>query len=169
MYPDRSFSKSLRKQRGFLIPLSLFIIVAMGFLALVVSRTATQTNQSFTQELLGVEAFYAAESGAQRGMQVLFFPNASIRSAVDGRCQVLNQNYSFAAVNGLQLCNAQVTCVCSYRNGTSCASANSANYQPTSPTGVIASYYTITSVGSCGSGPLSAQRTISVGSFMDQE
>jgi MSHA biogenesis protein MshP len=167
MYPDRSLVKSLRKQRGFLIPLSLFIVVAMGFLALVVSRTATQTNQSFTQELLGVEAFYAAESGAQRGMQNLFFPDASNRQAVDSRCQSLNQNYSFAAVNGLQLCSALVTCACNYRNGTACASANGTNYQPTSPTGVIASYYTITSVGSCGSGPLSAQRTISVGSFMD--
>jgi MSHA biogenesis protein MshP len=169
MYPDKSFSKSLRKQRGFLIPLSLFIVVAMGFLALVVSRTATQTNQSFTQELLGVEAFYAAESGAQRGMQNLFFPDASSRQAVDSRCQSLNQNYSFAAVNGLQLCNAQVTCSCNYRDGSACASANAANYLDTSPLGVIASYYTISSLGSCGSGPLSAQRTISVGSFMDQE
>jgi MSHA biogenesis protein MshP len=141
----------------------------MGFLALVISRTATQANQSFTQELLGVEAFYAAESGAQRGMQNLFFPDASNRQAVDSRCQSLSQNYSFAAVNGLQLCSAQVTCACTYRDGTACASANAANYQPTSPTGVIASYYTISSVGSCGSGPLSAQRTISVGSFMDQE
>jgi MSHA biogenesis protein MshP len=161
--------KSMKKQRGFLIPLSLFIVVVMGILALVISRTATQTNQSFTQELMGVQAFYAAESGAQRGMQALFFPDATTRQGVDGRCQGLNQNYSFSSVNGLQLCNAQVTCVCNYRNGSACASANGANYQPTSSSGVIASYYTITSVGTCGSGPLSAERTISVGSFMDQE
>lgn len=151
MYPDRSLVKSLRKQRGFLIPLSLFIVVAMGFLALVVSRTATQTNQSFTQELMGVQAFYAAESGAQRGMQALFY-GMSLRAAVNANCMNLNQNYSFAGVNGLQLCSAQVSCSCD-----SCLPVNSA------------SYYTITSVGSCGSGPLSAQRTISVGSFMDQE
>lgn len=168
-YKRKFLSCNPEKQQGFLIPLSLFIVVAMGILALVVARTSTQTNQSFTLELIGVQAFYAAESGAQRGMQVLFFPNASVRAAVDGRCQALNQNYSFTSVNGLQLCSAQVTCACNYRNGTACASANAANYQPTSPTGVIASYYTITSVGSCGSGPLSAVRTISVGSFMKQE
>ena len=170
MSPEHLIRMNRQQQRGFLIPLSLFIVVAMGILALVVSRTATQTNQSFTQELLGVQSFYAAESGAQRGMQVLFFPDASTRAAVDGRCQALvNQNYSFAAINGLQLCSARVSCSCNYRDGTACASGNSANYQPTSPTGVIASYYTITSIGSCGSGPLSAERTISVGSFMDQE
>lgn len=169
MYPNQCSGKRIRYQRGFLIPLSLFIVVAMGVLALVVSRTATQTNMSFTQELLGVQAFYAAETGAQRAMQNLFFPDASSRAAIDGRCQALSQNYSFSAIDGLQVCSAQVSCVCNYRNGTVCVSGNSANYQQTSPTGVIASYYTITSLGSCGSGPLSAQRTISVGSFMDQE
>lgn len=152
MYPNYEVLTGLRKQRGFLIPLSLFIVVAMGALALVVSRTATQTNKSFTQELLGVQAFYAAESGAQRGMQALFFPDASNRTAVDGRCQSLNQNYNFSGITGLQICNAQVSCTCN-----SCV--------PGDP----ASYYTITSIGSCGSGFLRAERTISVGSYMDQQ
>ncbi|RYZ93898.1 MAG: MSHA biogenesis protein MshP, partial [Moraxellaceae bacterium] len=77
------FPKSFRKnQQGFLLPLAIFIIVVMGLFALVVSRNTIQSNTAAVQEAISTQTFYAAESGAQRGMQVLFFPDASSRQQV---------------------------------------------------------------------------------------
>lgn len=146
------YSLRANRQRGFLIPLAIFIVVVMGLLALALARTTTQTGLANAQEFLSVQAFYAAESGAQQGMATLFFPAANDRVAINGRCQSLNETINFHGVTGLSACSAQINCVCD-------------NCTPTAQT----SFYTITSVGRCGSGVISAQRTIRVGSFMDQE
>ena len=114
-----------------------------------------------------VQAFYAAESGAQRGMQVLFFPDASNRASVDGRCVGFNQTYSFAAVDGLNLCEAQVTCTCTYNSGAACAPATAANY--TSGSSLASSFYTLTSIGRCGSGDFQAERSIQASAYLEQE
>lgn len=157
MYPKASHQKrnSLklpRRQGGFLIPLAIFIVVVMGLLAIALARTTTQTGLATAQELLSLQAFYAAESGAQHGMNVLFFPDASNRAAVNARCVSLNEAPSFGSAPGLAACSAQVTCVC-------------ADCAPTDAT----SYYTLTSIGSCGAGAISAQRTVRVGAFMDTD
>lgn len=167
MCPRYFYVAPASRQRGFLIPLSLFIVVVMGVLALVVSRTGSHSQRGFTQELLGVQAFYAAESGAQRGMQALFFPDASNRSAVDGRCVGLNQTYSFAGVDGLNLCEAQVTCSCAYNSGAACAPANAANYG--SGSSLASSFYTLTSIGRCGSNDFQAERSIQASAYLEQE
>jgi len=150
MFPNPAPKKIFRKQQGFLIPLALFILVVMGALALTISRTSTQTQASAIQEFTSVQAFYAAESGAQRGMQRLFL-NANIkRPDVDGRCTGWNQTFNFTA-DGLKACNAQVNCT---------FVVDGANTR---------SFYTITSLGSCGADQYRAERTIQVGSFMEQE
>jgi hypothetical protein len=80
---------SKKKQQGFLLPLAVFIVVVMGLFALVLSRNTIQTNTSSVQEAVSVQAFYAAESGAQRGMQHLFYlaaPTTLVRQQVDQRC-----------------------------------------------------------------------------------
>lgn len=167
MCPKQTMNNSLRQQRGFLIPLALFIVVVIGFLALVITRTSTQTNVSSIQELLSVQTFYAAESGAQRGMQGLFFPDARVRQTVDSRCLAMNQTYNFSGVVGLQHCTAQVSCVCRYGNAAACAPATAANYAVT--TSVPNSFYTITSIASCGQSTYRAERTIQAGAFLEQE
>ena len=151
-YRRRSVSVMQKSQRGFLIPLAIFIVVVMSFFAIALWRTTVQTTLSGAQELVSVQAFYAAESGAQEAMQVLFFPDASNRMAINGRCIGLNINTSFNGVAGLNGCRVDVSCSC----GASCASDTS-------------SYYTITSTGTCGSGLMSASRRVRVGSFMDQQ
>lgn len=109
-----------------------------------------QTQTSAIQEFTSIQAFFAAESGAQRGMQRLFF-NANIKRAdVDGRCTGWNQTFNFAS-DGLKACTAQVNCS---------FVADTTNTR---------SFYTITSVGSCGADLYRAERTIQVGSFMEQE
>lgn len=145
------FSALKKRQEGFLIPLAIFIVVVMSFFAIALWRTTVQTSLSGAQELVSVQAFYAAESGAQAGMQSLFFPDASNRSGIDGRCQALGLSLSFT-VAGLNNCSAQVSCEC-----------------PNCGAGETTSYYTITSVGSCGSGLMSSTRTVRVGSFMEDQ
>ena len=169
MCPSQRNVKSLKREAGFLLPLALFIVVVMGLLALTISRTATQAQSSSVLELLNVQTFYAAETGAQRAMQVLFYPDASSRQAVDARCSSLNQNYSFSGINGLNLCSAQVSCSCKYTSGSVCAAATAANYSATAASNLTMSFYRITSAATCGQADFNAVRTIEASAFLEQE
>lgn len=162
MYPE-----SLKRQDGFLIPLALFIVVVMGLLALVLARNTNVSQRGFTQELLSTQAFYAAETATQRGMQILFFPDASSRQSVDSRCAGLSTTYNFAGVDGLNLCQAQVSCTCVYQNNIPCAAGTAANYQTASANHT--SIYTLTSRGSCSAGNIAAARQIQASAYLEQE
>ena len=157
-----------RHQQGFLLPLALFILVVMGGFALAISRTSSQTQTASIQEFMNVQAFYAAESGAQRGMQTLFLNN-TVRQTIDNLCNNMAANHNFAGANGLKVCTAQVTCSCRYRNDTACMPTVAANYSSTATDAVLKSFYTITSVGTCGPQQYKSVRTVQVGAFMDQE
>jgi MSHA biogenesis protein MshP len=168
MSPNLMNTKSIRQQQGFLLPLALFILVVMGALALTISRTATQTQNSSIQEFTNIQAFYAAESGAQRGMQALFLANAT-RQATDSSCAAMAINHNFAGVDGLKICTVAVRCTCLYQNGSACAPGTAANYSPTSAVGVTKSFYTVNSEGSCGPDQFRADRRIQVGAYREQE
>lgn len=150
MFPNAAYKKISRHQQGFLIPLALFILVVLGVLALTISRTSIQTQASAIQEFTSVQAFYAAESGAQRGMQRLFFNADITRPGVNGRCSGWSQTFNFGS-DGLKACTAQVSCT----------------FVTDTPN--IRSFYTVTSVGSCGADQYRAERTIQVDSFMEEE
>lgn len=169
MFPNPAYTKIIQRQRGFLLPLALFILIVMGVLALTISRTITQTQTSSIQELMNVQAFYAAESGAQRGMQALFL-SIPTRKLTDQACADMAINNNFTGVNGLQMCTATVTCACRYQDSSACAHGAATNYEPTSPVGVTKSFYTIKSVGTCGPADhYRAERTIEVGAYREQE
>jgi MSHA biogenesis protein MshP len=159
-----------KKQQGFLLPLAIFIVVVMGIFALVLSRNTIQSSTSAVQEAISIQAFYAAESGAQRGMQTLFFDTAQAltRQAVDGRCAAPAIIYA-DTVPGLSNCSTVVTCTCQFRDETNCAPITSANYTAAATANRLTSFYRITSVATCGSGNLRAVRTIEAGSFLKQE
>ncbi|GGY67944.1 hypothetical protein GCM10011613_10200 [Cellvibrio zantedeschiae] len=159
---------NLKKQQGFLMPLAIFIVVVMGLFALVISRNTIQSATSVTLEAVSTQAFYAAESGAQQGMQTLFFPDASSRQQADTRCAGLNTTYNFS-VAGLNNCSAAVVCSCRFQDNTNCAPVTAANYTSSAAQNKTMSFYTITSTGTCGAGTLRATRTIEAGSFLKQE
>jgi len=177
-----SLNSFKQKQKGFLLPLAVFIVVVMGLFALVLSRNTIQTNTSVTQEAVSTQAFYAADSGAQFGMQKLFFPDASARQQVDRRCVIsdpndstsfpINRTYNLNTANdtpGLNGCNFVVTCTCLYQNNTPCDPTVISNYSTTSSSAPSVSFYRISSVATCGAATLRSVRTIEVGSFMRQE
>lgn len=112
MCPDRNRLSSVAPaaQQGFLLPVAMFIVVVMGLAALALWRTTAQSSVATVQELLTVQALYAAESGVQSGLSELFYPNASARAAVDNRCTGMSQSLDFSGIAGLNLCSAEVSC-----------------------------------------------------------
>lgn len=178
MYPKQNYSGSiiagltLKRQRGFLIPLSIFILVVMSMFAMVLSRNTITASNSSTLEWTTLQTFYAAESGSYSGMAKLFFPMSDVRQQVDSRCNDFRAaapttiNYT---VDGLKSCSAVVTCACVYTDNSACVIGDAANYSPSAPVGRLTSFYTITSVATCGTGNGRAVRTIDTGSLMRQE
>jgi MSHA biogenesis protein MshP len=160
--------KRFAQQQGFLLPLTLFILVVMSLFALVLSRNTIQTSTSATLEMVSVQAFYAAESGAQRGMKKLFYPDASSRQSADARCLEPSVTHAFT-VTGLKNCTAVVSCSCLYQDNTACAPAVASNYSISVSVARLTSFYTISSVATCGNGNLRAVRTIEVASMLRQE
>ncbi|WP_347330940.1 MSHA biogenesis protein MshP [Marinimicrobium locisalis] len=112
MSPNRNRSPSAlpAAQQGFLLPVAMFIVVVMGLAALALWRTTSQSSVASVQELLTVQALYAAESGLQSGLSELFYPSASSRPAVDSRCTSLSQSLDFSGISGLNLCSSEVSC-----------------------------------------------------------
>ncbi len=134
-------------QKGFLVPLAAFIVVGIAALAIAISRFGGQNTMSTTQEGLSIQAFYAADSGAQYGMSSVFF-SATDRAATDTNCLAVNGASLSFSVSGLSLCSAMLTC--SIAN-------DSAN---------TTSFYTIRSAATCGTSDIFAERTIAVSAFM---
>ena len=175
---------SKKKQQGFLLPLAVFIVVVMGLFALVLSRNTIQTNTSSVQEAVSVQAFYAAESGAQRGMQHLFYlaaPTTLVRQQVDQRCINIAtntplviafkspENPGLPDVPGLNNCSISVSCTCRFSDNSDCSPITAANYNSSAIAERLTSFYQITSVATCGITNLRSVRTIEVGSFLKQE
>lgn len=133
-------------QKGFLIPLALIIIVGLSALALALGKIASLAGTSATQEGISAQAFYAAESGAQFGMNRLFFPDDT-RTTVDTNCLTFPLTRSFSII-GLKGCDVVVTCTL----GTD--------------TNNLTSFFVLNSRGTCGGGEITAQRSIQVTSFV---
>lgn len=127
-------------QAGFLMPVALFIVVGLGALALAITRMAGNTGSAVIYQSITVQALYAAESGAQYGINRLLFDAAS-KAEVDGRCVIVDGQSVDFNVTGLSNCNAQLSCV----------------KTSTTPATQV---YELTSRGQCGSGMLVAERTI---------
>jgi len=148
MYP-----KHFRKhQQGFLMPVAIFILVVMAVFGTTVARNSNQTNTATVQEGVSTQAFFAAESGAQRAMSSVFYGAlAPTRASADAGCAALNASaepeISFTAP-GLANCSATLSCAAS------------------SDPGNTTSFYRLVSVANCGGGSLRASRSIEVSSFI---
>lgn len=140
MYPNNI----MYTQRGFLIPLALVIIVGLSALALALGKVASLAGTSAIQEGISAQAFYAAESGAQFGMNRLFFPDDT-RATVDANCLTFPLTRSFS-VTGLKGCDVTVTCTRTTQN--------------------LTSFFVLNSSATCGGGEITAQRSIQVTSFI---
>ena len=145
-----SHTRVLNRQKGFLMPLAVFIIVVMGGFALTMARTASQSNTSAVQAMIAIQAFYAADSGAQWGMNKLFYNStgAISRTSDDANCAAVSGQVLAINVSGLSNCETQLQCTIDSSPGTPI------------------SYYRISSAAACGNSPIFSQRTVELSAFM---
>ncbi|GAA5316500.1 MAG: hypothetical protein AseanaTS_17040 [Candidatus Pelagadaptatus aseana] len=131
------------------MPMAIFIILVLGGMALTIARYTSQASTASFQEIMNVQAFYAAESGAQYGMNQLFYDEtqAMTQALALANCAALVSPPTFSGA-GLQNCTATVSCNSTLVSGVR--------------------YFSIESVGQCGVGsPYSALRTLNVSSFVE--
>jgi MSHA biogenesis protein MshP len=124
---------NLRIQKGFSLPVAIFILVIMALIATAVVSIYSKSLSGVSQEVLSTRAFYAAESGAQHVLGQLFplaggVANCSASSS-------LNFN-----TNGLNSCQVNMAC--------SSVSINSEIF------------YDIVSTGTCSTGSVVSVRQI---------
>ena len=130
-------------QAGFSLPVAIFVLVVLSLLGAAMTRMLATGAQSVGFEVLSTRAFYAAESGAQWGMNTIFPPRGSAATTCFAR-----QDLSFSG-QGLTGCSAQVTCA----GPVVVANAG----------GATSTQFRISSRGTCGSGRDTATRVIEVG------
>jgi len=132
------------------MPVAAFIIVVMGLLAAGLVQVGSSTAVAGAQEQISVQALYSAESGAQWGMNQLFYDTSTpiSRTSADAACgSISGTTLSFTAP-GMNGCDTTVTCQVSVDGGNT------------------TSFYQISSAGSCGVGNVTAQRTVQVSAYL---
>ncbi len=139
----------MRREDGFLMPLSLFILVGLASLAIAISRLSSGSFHASVQTSVATQSFYAADSAAQYAMNQLLF-NAANRTEVDARCIAVSGALLNFNVAGLKNCSANLSC-------TTVANA-----------GGPAAIYDITSNAQCGGGELVSERSIVVRAIYDE-
>lgn len=133
-------------QCGWLMPMAAFIIVVMGLLAAGMARVGSQTSVAGIQEQMTVQTFYAAESGAQYAMNQLFYDTAAAvtRTSAANACAAVSGNT--LNLNAPGMLNCQVIIIC----------------QESVDAGNTTSFFLINSAASCGTGSVTAARTVQV-------
>ncbi len=125
------------RQSGAGLPLAIFIITVLALIVVTITQLQQGTAEMEIQDLQSTRAFYAAESGAQAALVLLFPPDGSAGAS----CSVPIYQNTFS-VPGLNGCSASVSC-------------SEDNLGSTT-------YYTLISEGSCGSGLDQGRRFVEV-------
>ena len=89
------------RQQGLGLVSAIFLITVVAAIAVGVASLVRTSGESFAQDVLGLKAFLAAESGAQLGLNRLYAPVGA--GVCADRVFDLNQP-------GLERCQANVTC-----------------------------------------------------------
>ena len=147
MYHKKFTTKPLKNQSGNMIVMALFIIVVGGLLAASLIKAVSASSASTIQQVYGLRAQMAAQSGIQQILQ-LSFPTNGVAQACN---QSINSVASFGNVEGQHECS--YSAICSSEN------INFANINYT--------YYKFSSTGTCVVDNTVVSRTISVDAFED--
>ncbi len=136
MYPRKHYAK----QAGIGLPATIFLIVILALIVLAMSDLAEDSSLGFAQDFESTRAFYAAESGAQIGLNRVFVGGEACDNALG------YLDFEAGGNNpGLNNCRAQLVCRVDTVAGTN--------------------YMTFTSTASCGSGLDQAVRAVQVRAY----
>lgn len=132
MYPEMT----CKKQRGMGLPTALFIILVLSLIVAALNNMNDISAKAYGREWLSIQAFYAAESGAQAGASLSLHPDLTPPACNTG---FYVRNFT---APGMLNCSVQVSCVQDVLGSDN--------------------FYTLTSSGTCGSGADQARRIIQV-------
>lgn len=123
--------------RGVGLPATIFIISVLALIVVALSELNESSALGFGQSYQSQRAFYAAESGAQVALNRIFVGGTACNNSL------ADINFEAGGANpGLNRCSADLSCTQVSVAGTD--------------------YYTVTSIGQCGSGFDQAERSIQV-------
>lgn len=135
MSPDYA---AVKYGKGFGLPAAIFVITILALVIAAMAAISQRSSESVSLQIQSQRAFYAAESGVQLALNLLF--------PVDGNsaqsCAVSPYYSKSFTAPGLSACQVNVSCR-SVFDGTQV-------------------YYILTSSGSCGSGVDQAVRELEV-------
>ncbi len=132
------------RQAGLGLPAAIFVIVVLALVVLALANLEERTGESLGRDVQSNHAFWAAESGAQAGLSVLFPPGGTPASCSNAYFGASTTHTIPTAAQGLAGCTFTVTCSVQ----TDTAGNN---------------YFTLRSTGVCGSGIDRAERVVEVG------
>jgi len=125
----------LTSQKGFSLPIAIFILVIMALIATAAVSIFTKSLDSVNQEVLSTRAFYSAESGAQQVLGQLF----PLGGGAANCAATLSLNFNSTGLNN---CQANMTC--------------------SAVTIGAETFYTINSIGTCNTGDTTTIRQIQI-------
>lgn len=125
------------KQQGIGLPATIFIISVLALIVSAMGDLNVSSTLSFSQSFQSQRAFYAAESGAQVGLNRIFVGGTACNNSI------ADIDFDSGGANlGLDDCTADLSC--------SVVTVEGINY------------YTLSSEAACGSGFDQAERRIQV-------
>lgn len=137
MSPRLPINMRYRNQAGLGLPSALFLILVMVLIVAAINQLNEMNAAAYGREWLSMRAFYAAETGAQ--LSAVYQLSSETAPACNN---TFIDNLDLTAT-GLSECQVDVDC----------SEQNPSDGR---------TYFTLTSTGSCGSGPDTATRVVQV-------
>jgi MSHA biogenesis protein MshP len=128
------------RQHGVGLPAAIFVLVILSMIAVAIVELSASASDAVVFDVQSTRAFMAAESGAQLGVNRLMPPGAAMNDCSHGYFSA-SPSITYAGT-GLAGCTATVSCRVDSVAGSD--------------------YFSLTSVGTCGSGIDFAERVIAV-------
>lgn len=125
------------------------LVVGISALAIAISKLNSQSSVSSFREAILLQAFYAAESGMQYGMNQVLFPDANRIQAVTN-CSTLSGAALTLTADGLNGCSVTITC------------SSSVNTSDTT------TFFDLSSSATCGGGELLAERIVRASAYINE-
>ncbi len=135
--------KFYKHQQGISLLMMIFFIVLIAVVSVALVKITATATVSIGNEIISSRSFFAAESGAQNAMALLFPLNGTVVTTCSTVTNALNSPSISLTATGLGSCSVSVVC-----NGPAVINGRY--------------YYEIESTGQCGSGESVAVRTIRV-------
>lgn len=138
---------SLHKQQGSMLVIALFIIVIMSLLVASLSKLLQSSSEAVSFEVLGTRAFFAAQSGMDQAVALIYpLDIQDVQDSLDVcpvNVETMIVDLEFGQALGLSACDVEVNC---------------RSQQSSVELGVY--HFWLSSKGSCGEGDINTLRTI---------